>query len=179
MGEFLRQQWLAMIALGLGAYAVVSMNNQSADLERRIDALANRRVAAPPAATPGSMAPPTKAPPRGAATVGPADKWDCKGKLKPEEIREVIGASGSQVFLCYQAAQADKPELAGSLALTMRVDGQGRVSDTKLSGTLEDEEVTECVTQLARDWRFPKPTEGDCTVVTAPFSFAPPAGKTE
>jgi hypothetical protein len=160
MASFLGQNGLALVAVAVAGIALWQQHTTRVDLERRIDALANRPVPARGPATPPA--------------APSADPWACRGKLDPDAIRAVVGQHGDEVFACYTERLATAPELIGGVGLKLRIDAKGAVVATAAEGTLKDDTVIACITRGARSWRFPPPSEGDCAVVQAPFAFSPP-----
>lgn len=97
----------------------------------------------------------------------------CSGELSAAEARAVIDANRAPVRACYERQLKNNNNLAGELVLRLRVGKGGRVDDVRISGSLRDRQVNDCVQTLAKKWRFPTPNEGDCALISAPFNFSP------
>lgn len=106
---------------------------------------------------------------------GGGTNWDCSGDIPAARITQVINEYRSQVRNCYERRLKVNNTLTGTLSLTMKVDGAGRVEATNVGGSLRDNEVFSCVRSIATGMRFPAPSGGSCAVVNAPFNFSPRA----
>jgi hypothetical protein len=107
-----------------------------------------------------------------AAGPGP-DPWECSGDIAPKEISKVIAESQLAIIRCYERRLRVDNGLQGSLQLKVRVGNNGAVSMTQVRGSLNDKEVRECVSTIAKKWSFPAPEGGNCAVFDAPYNFMP------
>jgi len=55
----------------------------------------------------------------------------------------------------------------------VRINNDGKVSNTRVRGSMRDPEVTKCIQNLAKNWSFPTPAGGACAVFDAPYNFTP------
>ena len=96
------------------------------------------------------------------------------GGLDRDIIRRVAKDHASDVQGCVPAALADNPALSEVLALELKIDGDGSVSEAELP---EDNPFTlsavqSCVLELAKGWSFPPAKGGDATQLTLEFALA-------
>ena len=103
----------------------------------------------------------------------PGDVWTCDGDLDIAVIQRVIAQAESSVRACYERALRNDNQLQGQIKLEVRVTSEGKVSHTRVQGTLRDPEVSKCVQGLAKQWSFPAVSKGSCAVFTAPFKLTP------
>ncbi|MDD9943911.1 MAG: AgmX/PglI C-terminal domain-containing protein [Myxococcales bacterium] len=101
------------------------------------------------------------------------DTWDCEGDLDRGGLRKVMNSARPQVRTCYERRLKVNTILQGDVKLTVKVGAGGEVTATRIGGSLRDNEVFSCVRRLAKNWKFPKPTGGNCAVVNIPFQFSP------
>lgn len=99
--------------------------------------------------------------------------WDCDGDIPVASIRSVIAEQRTQVRACYERALKVNNTLQGRVDVRVKIGRDGRVSATRVTGSLRDNDVFSCVRSLARNWSFPAPSGGDCAVVDAPFTLTP------
>ncbi len=101
------------------------------------------------------------------------DSWDCGGEIPEAALRTVINSNYTQVRNCYERRLKMNNMLTGRVNLTMKVNATGAVVDSRVGGSLRDEDVRQCVRRLSTTWRFPPPSGGNCAVIGAPFNFTP------
>ena len=89
------------------------------------------------------------------------------------EIRRVLGDSQTQVRSCYERRLRNNNMLQGTVNLQVKIGNTGRVTGTRIRGTLQDADVKNCVQALAKNWSFPAPSGGTCAVFDAPYNFTP------
>lgn len=140
---------VALAALGLAAVAFASLHGRMTALEARVASLE------PP------LAPTVQTP----ATAD----WRCTGTLDQPAVLAAIGGQGRGVLACIDGSRARRPELEGTLLVRVRVGADGRVSDVKVAGVVDDE-LTTCVGHDVLTWTFPAPRDGACAIVEAPFA---------
>ena len=101
------------------------------------------------------------------------DLWSCQGELPASDIRKVLGDQQASIRSCYERALRNDNQLQGSVELEVRIANDGKVSNTRVRGSLRDPEVSRCVQNLARNWVFHSPSGGSCAVFKAPYNFTP------
>jgi outer membrane biosynthesis protein TonB len=101
------------------------------------------------------------------------DPWSCPGDIPVTDIKKVLGEAQSSIRACYERALRNNNQLQGSVALEVRVGLSGKVDNSRVRGNLRDPEVSKCIQNLAKSWRFPPPRGGNCAVVGAPYNFTP------
>lgn len=85
--------------------------------------------------------------------------------------RRVVRRNEAQIRFCYEQALRAKPDLAGTLRLTITIDADGKVTDA--TTTRFEPSVDACIAHRAKSWAFPKLANGDKAIVIAPISFSP------
>jgi Ca-activated chloride channel family protein len=89
------------------------------------------------------------------ATVG-IKEISTQGGLSKEALARVIKQQISSIELCYQKALENNPHLQGETVLQLMIDPNGRVTKASLlSSKLNDKKLEQCMTQKAKEWRFP------------------------
>jgi hypothetical protein len=95
------------------------------------------------------------------------------GKIRPEEVRRIVGRNLGGIKRCYERALPRNPTLAGRITVNFTIGGGGRVVAASASqDTMGAPGVTECVVRSIRSIRFPAP-EGGNVQFAYPFIFAP------
>ncbi len=106
------------------------------------------------------------------APAGPKYE-ECYGTLSAKEILGTInGPPRRQVRSCYERRLKDDNLLQGNMELLLTIAPRGNVADVKISGTLNDPQVYNCVKRAARAWKFPPPA-GGCVRTSMPFVMTP------
>ncbi len=100
------------------------------------------------------------------------DDWDCPGSIDPGAARSVVRGYNRQIRNCYERQLKTNHTLQGNMRVMVRVGRNGRVSGTRVNGSLRSPPVFACVRNLANNWQFPEPS-GGCAVVSVPFNFSP------
>ena len=95
------------------------------------------------------------------------------GQLSHDLVRRVIHARLDKVRLCYAAAIAEKPNLAGKIVVTFTIQESGAVTNARVSSSTASHPALErCLVQQVQAVRFPSP-KGDKNVeVSYPFAFS-------
>lgn len=101
------------------------------------------------------------------------DPWDCAGDLDRAGLQKVLASNRAQVRTCYERRLKVNNLLQGDLSLRIKIGANGSVASTSATGSLRDKEVFDCVRKLAKDWKFPAPSGGNCAVIQVPFQFSP------
>lgn len=92
------------------------------------------------------------------------------GRIEPREAQRVLATRATEVRGCYERALARDATLAGELTVRLRVEPDGRVSQTSLSGDDALRTAGRCIETALRGLVFPAPTGGAATV-TVPYVF--------
>lgn len=95
------------------------------------------------------------------------------GGLDREVIAQVIRRNQNQIRMCYERELQKDPSLAGRVAVTFTIGGNGAVTEAVVQ---EDDvgaggAVGRCITQRIRRWRFPEPKGGGQVIVNYPWTF--------
>ncbi len=110
--------------------------------------------------------------PKQATQSRPSD-WVCDGTLQPAQLSSVIrGQPSKQVQTCYERALKDNNMLQGSMKVLLTIGATGSVRAVSVSGSLDDQQVYNCVKRVAKTWKFPKPENG-CVRTEVPFQMTP------
>lgn len=112
-----------------------------------------------------------------AAPSGPTGRIAMAGGQEVEDTsltlalvkQKLMAAYMSGLKRCYKQALAVDPDLHGALTLRLSVDETGRVADGR--ATAPTAELTDCVTGLTRNWRFPVPLDADGEPTAAAFQL--------
>jgi hypothetical protein len=103
---------------------------------------------------------------------GPAPgEWECSGDLPG--AAKVVQDNSAQVRSCYERRLKMDNALQGDLKLRLKIGANGKVVLSSVTGSLHDNEVFNCVRNLAQTWTFGMPRDGSCAVVSVPFQFSP------
>ena len=92
------------------------------------------------------------------------------GRIEPTEAQRVLATRVTEVRGCYERALARDATLQGELTVRLRVEADGRVSQTALSGDDALRGAGRCLEDALRGLVFPPPTGGAATV-TVPYVF--------
>ena len=110
--------------------------------------------------------------PAQAAQTRPAD-WICNGTIPASQLSQVIrGQPSKQVQTCYERRLKDDNLLQGSMKVLLTIGASGGVRAVSVSGSLNDQQVYNCVKRVAKTWKFPKPENG-CVRTEVPFQMMP------
>ena len=102
----------------------------------------------------------------------PAD-WICNGTIPATQLSQVIrGQPSKQVQTCYERGLKDDNLLQGSMRVLLTIGASGGVKAVSVSGSLNDQQVYNCVKRVAKTWKFPKPENG-CLRTSVPFQMTP------
>jgi len=109
---------------------------------------------------------------REARQTRPAD-WICDGTIAAAQLSTVIrGQPSKQVQTCYERRLKDDNLLQGSMKVLLTIGASGGVKAVSVSGSLNDQQVYNCVKRVAKTWKFPKPENG-CVRTEVPFQMMP------
>jgi len=92
------------------------------------------------------------------------------GRIEPRAAQQVLATRATEVRRCYEQALARDATLQGELTVRLRVEPDGRVSQTALSGDDALRGAGRCMEQALRGLVFPAPRGGAATV-TVPYVF--------
>ena len=110
--------------------------------------------------------------PKQASQTRPSD-WVCNGTLQASQLSSVVrGQPSKQVQTCYERRLKDDNLLRGSMKVLLTIGATGSVRAVSVSGTLNDQQVYNCVKRVAKTWKFPKP-DGGCVRTEVPFQMTP------
>ena len=93
-----------------------------------------------------------------------------RGRIEPAGAQRVLATRATEVRGCYERALARDATLQGELTVRLRVEADGRVSQTALSGDDALRGAGRCMEAALRGLVFPAPTGGAATV-TVPYVF--------
>ncbi len=94
--------------------------------------------------------------------------------LSKEQLQTVVRKHVKEMQNCYERALVKNPNLEGKIVLSWDVELNGSVADVEVeSNTLQDPEVTRCLSARPATWKFPKPVDGKPVRVSYPFVFSP------
>lgn len=183
----------AVLAVGLGAYALLGASQKTAApagvapaaAPARVEAPAPARASAgaepapPPPPEPAPAAPPARALPGGATAAAPASAGrdpNCDAPCRGRETAELLGAlraKAGQARSCYERALSNDSALAGKLEIDVRVGADGAACSAAVAeDTLGDAAVKSCALARFRGARYPRPS-GGCVNVSVPMNFMP------
>jgi hypothetical protein len=92
------------------------------------------------------------------------------GRIEARDAQRVLATRATEVRACYERALARDATLQGELTVRLRVEADGRVSQTALSGDDALRAAGRCMEAALRGLVFPAPTGGAATV-TVPYVF--------
>lgn len=177
---------LLLVGGGLGVYFATRGSDEAAapsvatpapvEKVERNTSLADNTLEIPdvlPEPEPAKTDEPQPTTPKKTATKSPGDAWDCAGDVAPKDITKVLNEHQSAIRSCYERQLRNDNALQGSIKLQVRIGADGSVAGTRISGTLNDKEVRECIQSIAKRWSFPSPTGASCAVFDAPYNFMP------
>ena len=94
-----------------------------------------------------------------------------KGSLSREDISRVVNSNIHAVQACYEKALLRNPGLSGRIVFDWTVKKDGGVSGVRVrSSTLGNSDVSSCISDKIKKWKFPRPKGGE-VIVTYPFLF--------
>ena len=115
---------------------------------------------------------PAAPPPKQSTGTRPSD-WVCNGTLSAAQLSTVIrGQPSKQVQTCYERRLKDDNLLQGTMKVLLTIGSSGTVKAVSVGGTLNDQQVYNCVRRVAKTWKFPKPENG-CVRTEVPFQMTP------
>ncbi|MBN2360095.1 MAG: AgmX/PglI C-terminal domain-containing protein [Deltaproteobacteria bacterium] len=95
------------------------------------------------------------------------------GSLAPDAAAAAVRPRLGAVRWCYSEALGRNPQLRGRVAVSVVLDAEGRVTDSRVdANTLGEEEAGHCVATVLERARFPAPGPGGAQLLFG-YSFAP------
>jgi hypothetical protein len=85
-----------------------------------------------------------------------------QGSLEAAAVDPYVKRREAAILECFTRELAKKPQLAGTLKVSFRIDTLGAVSQASASGV--DSKVGECVARTIKAIAFPKPKSGTAQV---------------
>jgi TonB family protein len=95
-----------------------------------------------------------------------------EGPLTQEQVQKVVQKNFTPVRECFDAAllRLESEDLLGGISVRIEVDATGTVTDAILErSTFGDAETPDCILEVARTWKFPKPRKKASTTIVYPF----------
>lgn len=95
------------------------------------------------------------------------------GDLDPQAVIAKIRQYRGALVACYEAALKRNPTLAGKITLRFTIGKIGKVTKVDIEAdTMHDDDVSQCIIDHAKNWRFPEPKGGsDGVQFSYPFIF--------
>ena len=93
--------------------------------------------------------------------------------LDPQAVIAKIRQYRGALVACYEAALKRNPTLAGKITLRFTIGKIGKVTKVDIEAdTMHDDDVSACIIDHAKGWRFPPPQSGsDGVQFSYPFIF--------
>ncbi len=92
--------------------------------------------------------------------------------LTKEEVAKVIHSHLNEIRYCYESAILRDPNLAGKLLVDFKIGANGSVPNAKANETAElGVNVSQCLVNKLKTWKFPLPRGGVIVAVSYPFIF--------
>jgi hypothetical protein len=93
-----------------------------------------------------------------------------RGALDKEVIRRVIKDHIAQIRYCYERELVRDPGAFGKITTRFTIGPEGTVVDVDIKESFAgDRQLSSCIAEKIRTWRFPKPKGGGVVVVHYPF----------
>lgn len=111
---------------------------------------------------------------KGAVSItagGAGEDW--RGSIDKEGVRRVVRANRPEISGCYnRELNKGNKSFEGKVIVKWEIGEQGRVLKAeKVSSTLANDDVVNCLIARLKTWRFPEPPKNTIAVVTFPFTF--------
>jgi hypothetical protein len=104
---------------------------------------------------------------------GPLTPTTCPGRIPQDQILEVVGRHGRDVFECYGQALDRDSGLEGKLGIDIFVDTEGVVLQVFVSGMIRDAGLEDCIEAKIVKWDFPGSSAEPCGWLMIPFMLTP------
>ena len=96
---------------------------------------------------------------------------DIDGTMNTNAVGTTIRRGMRAIRSCYQRGLKRNPSLAGKITVRIAVNTMGRVTAVYIDAdTVGDPQVTGCIKNYIKRWRFPPP-EGGTAEIAVPFNF--------
>jgi len=118
-------------------------------------------------------------PPPAAADTPPDSPEDAASApdLAQVELYQLVHAHRGSIFRCYQTAQRRRPDLEGTLELTLEIGPDGTTTDARAALLpARDAGIEGCIKAQALLWRFPARQEQAPLTLQVPFLLQPTRG---
>ena len=86
------------------------------------------------------------------------------GGASAADIQSVIDQNAAAVNACYTKELKKNPDLKGKLSVQIKINQAGRVSGVSVTSNSVGNEVSQCVQNKIRGWKFPRGKKGMVTV---------------
>ncbi len=94
------------------------------------------------------------------------------GPVVKSHIDAVIKRNQRRIAYCYQRERTKNPTLGGKIVVKFVIDKTGAVSKAGIKkSSMGSKAVEDCVSNVFRTFKFPKPNGGGITIVSYPFIF--------
>jgi hypothetical protein len=99
-------------------------------------------------------------------------KFDHEGGLKIEDLLSVTRGGLTTYRDCHAAVLVNHPDASGKVSIHFLIDPQGAVTSAIVQGsTIDDADLSTCMTSAVKLLRFPASKDGTNTTVTVEFQF--------
>lgn len=93
--------------------------------------------------------------------------------LSRDVVAKVIRRHEKEIKFCYEQALQHSPGLTGKVTVMFIIGPAGDVSDASVAdSSMTDDEVSQCMVQRVKRWKFPEPLGGGTVTVTHPWIFS-------
>ncbi len=95
------------------------------------------------------------------------------GGLDPAAVEKNVTARMAALEACHRAALESAPDLAGTMALSLQVNSQGKTVGAQIvDDTMGDVALATCVAGVGQQMGFGAPDDGQPAYVSVPLTFA-------
>lgn len=95
-----------------------------------------------------------------------------KNRVEKDDIKIVIRNNKKLIRACYEKALINDPNLKGKIVARWTIDAEGSVIEANIqSSTIKNEDLSQCLLNEIKSWKFPKPPIGSEAEVVFPFIF--------
>jgi len=109
---------------------------------------------------------------RGKVARASSRRLQSQGSIDRNAVLKVINSHINEVQYCYEKNLLKDPSLKGKVSVEWTIGGSGSVTRVRQkTSTLRSPQVSSCILQAIKRWRFPKPTGGNVTI-SFPFVFS-------
>jgi hypothetical protein len=98
--------------------------------------------------------------------------YDEQNGIDSEGIRQTVVAHRPQALECYNEALKNTPDLSGKVVLVWTLNKEGAVTESRIKeNTTGSEAFGSCLTDVSKNWAFPKLAKSDTVTVIYPLAF--------